>query len=173
VANRNLQIIINLKKPLWGTEDEADPKVFQKKIGAAAASGIGHFIFDWYWYEDAPFLNRALEQGYLGAANKNEVKFCLMWANHDWHNIMPARLHEKESPLVFRGSYDAAAFDKIIDYILTRYFTQSSYLMIDGCPYFSIYELKNLIAHRQDGRSGSCEDGIPALSRESLRKRFS
>jgi len=68
-----------------------------------------------------------------------------MWANHDWHNIMPARLHEKESPLVFRGSYDAAAFDKIIDYILTRYFTQSSYLMIDGCPYFSIYELKNLI----------------------------
>jgi hypothetical protein len=119
--------------------------VFQKKIRAAATAGIGHFIFDWYWYEDAPFLNRALEHGYLGAANRSDVKFCLMWANHDWYNLMPARLHEKEPPLTFRGSYDVAAFDRITDYILKRYFSQPGYLMIEGCPYFSIYELKNLI----------------------------
>jgi hypothetical protein len=126
-----------------GAEDEADSAVFQKKIAAAARSGIEHFIFD--WYDDAPFLNRALEQGYLASANKNDVKFCLMWANNDWYNLMPARLHEKEPQLTFSGIYDAAAFDRITDYILRKYIHHPSYLTIDGCPYFSIYELKNLI----------------------------
>ncbi len=50
--------------PQWGYEDEADPAVFARKIEAAADHGLDSFIFDWYWYENAPFLNRALEQGY-------------------------------------------------------------------------------------------------------------
>jgi hypothetical protein len=133
------------KKPTWGPEDESDPRVFQKKIEAAADSGITHFIFDWYWYEGAPFLNRGLESGYLGAPNKDRVKFCLMWANQDWYNLMPARLHETQPPLLYPGTYDATDFAKITDYIISRYFTQPSYLKIDGAPYFSIYELKHLI----------------------------
>ncbi len=126
-------------------EDESDPAVFGKKIHATAESGIGHFIFDWYCYEDAPFLNRALESGYLGAVNRDRLKFCLMWANHDWYNLMPARLRELQPPLIYNGTYDAAAFDKVSDYIISHYFTQSSYFTVDGAPYFSIYELKNLI----------------------------
>ncbi len=133
------------KKPVWGPEDESDPRVFQKKIEVAAVSGISNFIFDWYWYEDAPFLNRALESGYLKAANKDRVKFCLMWANHDWRNMAPTRFHEQTSPPLFPGVYSAAAFDKITDYIMSRYFSQPSYFKIDGAPYFSIYELKHLI----------------------------
>jgi hypothetical protein len=133
------------KKPVWGLEDESDSKVFQKKINAAAISGITHFIFDWYWYDSAPFLNRGLESGYLGAPNKDRVKFCLMWANHDWYNIAPARLHERQGTPLFPGVYDAAAFDKITDYIVSRYFQEPSYFKIDGAPYFSIYELNNLI----------------------------
>lgn len=148
------------KRPLWGMEDESNPMVFQKKIGAAAASGIGHFIFDWYWYEDAPFLNRALDEGYLGAPNSNRVKFCLMWANHDWYNLMPARLHEQQPPLLYHGTYDAAAFGKITDHIVSRYFMQPSYLKIDGAPYFSIYELKNLVQ-----RMGGLSTAREAISR--------
>jgi hypothetical protein len=133
------------KKPVWGAEDEADPQVFQKKIEAAAASGINHFIFDWYWYDGTPFLNRALESGYLHAPNNDRVKFCLMWANHDWYNLMPARLHDPQPPLTFPGVYDAAAFAAATNYIVSRYFKEPSYLKIDGAPYFSIYELKHLI----------------------------
>lgn len=133
------------KRPLWGMGDESDPNVFQKKIDAAASAGIGHFIFDWYWYEGAPFLNHALELGYLGAANRNRVKFCLMWANHDWYNLMPARWREQPQQLLYPGTYDAAEFARITDYIIARYFHEPSYLKIDGAPYFSIYELKPLI----------------------------
>src|SRR5208337_2419227 len=54
------------KTPLWGYEDESDPKVFERKIKAASSAGLSAFIFDWYWYNDGPFLQAALEQGYLG-----------------------------------------------------------------------------------------------------------
>lgn len=134
------------KKPAWGMEDESDPYVFQKKIDAAAASGIGHFIFDWYWYEGAPFLNRAVEQGYLRAANRNKIKFCLMWANHDWYNLMPAKLHEQKKTPLYAGIYDAAEFERVGDYIISKYLSEPSYLRIDGAPYLSIYELKNLVS---------------------------
>jgi hypothetical protein len=154
------------KKPLWGMEDESNPEVFQKKIAAAKSAAISYFIFDWYWYEDEPFLHRALESGYMHAANKDQVKFCLMWANHDWENIMPARLREKRSAYLapkvydYPGVYDAAAFDRVTDYIVSRYFTEPSYLKIDGAPYFSIYELRHLIE-----RMGGLETARPAMER--------
>jgi len=45
--------------PLWGYTDESDPKVMEEKIAAAADHGIDAFIFDWYCYDDGPFLDRA------------------------------------------------------------------------------------------------------------------
>ncbi len=42
--------------PLWGYLDEADPKVQEKKIDIALEYGVNTFIFDWYWYDDKPFL---------------------------------------------------------------------------------------------------------------------
>lgn len=35
--------------PLWGDEDESDPKVMAKKIEAATSHGIDGFIFDAYY----------------------------------------------------------------------------------------------------------------------------
>ena len=46
-------------KPLWGYENEADPKVVEKKIDAAVAHGVNVFIYDWYWYDGRPFLEDA------------------------------------------------------------------------------------------------------------------
>ena len=43
--------------PLWGYQDESDPVVMANKINAAADHGISAFIFDWYYYNDGPFLN--------------------------------------------------------------------------------------------------------------------
>src|SRR5690242_6329508 len=57
------------KVPLWGRHDESRPAVAAQQIAAAADHGITGFIYDWYWDEDGPFLNRALEQGFLQAGN--------------------------------------------------------------------------------------------------------
>lgn len=148
------------KRPVWGYEDEADSRVFEKKIAAAHAAGINHFIFDWYWYDGRPFLERALEKGYLQAQNKADVRFCLMWANHDWIDLMPARLHDQNRLPIYKGSYSAANFEVVTDYIISHYFRDSSYFLVDGAPYFSIYLLKQLI-----DRMGGIEVAKPALAR--------
>jgi hypothetical protein len=136
------------KVPLWGYEDEADPAVFARKIDAAADHGIGAFIFDWYAYEDGLFLERALHEGYLGAPNNSRVKFGLMWANHDWLDIFPARADRTHSQqtLHYPGAVSLEAFVRITDGVIARYFGHPSYWRIDGAPYFSIYDLDRLVA---------------------------
>jgi hypothetical protein len=120
------------------------------KISAAADHGLTHFLFDWYWYDGAPFLNRALERGFLKAANNQRLRFALMWANHDWLELFPAKLRVKP-PLLYPGAVSRDTFEKITDYVVREYFTQPSYWKIDGCPYFSIYELYRLV----DGLGGA------------------
>jgi hypothetical protein len=132
------------KKPLWGYTDESDPRVFAGKIDAAADHGLTHFIFDWYWYNDGPFLERGLERGYLAAPNNQRLRFCLMWANHDWVDIHPAK-RGVPAPLLYPGAITRETFEKMTDYIVSRYFQHPSYWSIDGCPYFSVYELYRLV----------------------------
>lgn len=44
------------KVPAWGYEDEADPQGMDRNIDAAANHGIDSFVFDWYWYNEGPYL---------------------------------------------------------------------------------------------------------------------
>lgn len=131
--------------PLWGYEDEADPAVMARKIAAASSHGLTAFIFDWYWYDGRPFLERALEHGFMTASNRSLLQFALMWANHDWLNIHPWKRSTGSTPLE-SGAADAEAFETATDYVIERYFNHPSYLTIDGCPYFSIYDLTTLVA---------------------------
>ncbi|HEX2950443.1 MAG TPA: glycoside hydrolase family 99-like domain-containing protein [Armatimonadota bacterium] len=132
------------KVPLWGYEDEADPAVFAKKIDAAADHGITHFLFDWYWYDGEPYRQRCLEEGFLGAPNKDRLQFAIMWANHDRFDLHPAKLHN-EPKLWNRGAISKDGFDKMTDYIIEKYFSQPEHKKVDGCPLFCIYELQNFI----------------------------
>ncbi len=132
------------KIPLWGYEDEADPALMAKKIDAAADHGLNHFLFDWYWYDDGPYLNRALDEGFLNAPNNERLEFALMWANHDWIDIHPAKLSGPKNVLC-PGAITRETFDKIVEVVIEKYFSHPSYLKIDGCPYFSIYELMTLM----------------------------
>ncbi len=134
--------------PLWGYEDEADPQVMAKKIDAAADHGINAFIFDWYWYNDGPYLQRGLEEGFLNAPNNDRLKFSLMWANHDWLDIHPLKRSKKpfeEAQLLYPGAVTPETFETIIDHCIKNYFRHPSYWKLDGCPYFSIYELTKLM----------------------------
>ncbi len=133
--------------PVWGYEDESDPAVMAKKIDAAADHGIDTFIFDWYWYNDGPFLERGLEQGFLAAPNRQRMQFSLMWANHDWVDIHPAKVTATlaEGRVLYPGAVTRQTFDTLTDYVIERYFTQPTYWRLDRCPYFSIYELHKLL----------------------------
>ena len=146
------------KVPLWGYTDEANPVQMAQKIDAAADHGIDAFIFDWYWYNNKPFLQRGLENGFLGAANNSRLKFSLMWANHDYPDVFPSRLANR-TPTIYPGGVTRKMFDDAIDYIIAKYFKHSSYWLIDGSPYFSIYDIGRLI----DGLGGK-EQTQAALS---------
>lgn len=130
--------------PLWGYEDESDPKVMAKKIKAAADSHISSFIFDWYWYNDGPFLDGALNRGFLEAENSMDLKFALMWANHDWVDIHPAT-RQGDYPILYPGVVNREAFDTMCDTVIEKYFSRPNYWRVDGGLYFSIYMPTNLV----------------------------
>ena len=133
------------KVPLWGYQDESDPQVMAQKIAAAADHGIDAFIFDWYHYDDGPFLDRPIDEGFLKATNNHRIKFAFMWANHDWiKNLFPYKKGDPQTVL-YPGKVTPANFDKICDHVIQDYFSHPSYWKIDGKPYFSFYDLSQLL----------------------------
>ena len=121
-----------------------------QKIDAAADYGIDSFIFDWYWYDNGPYLERCLEDGYLKALNNKRIKFSVMWCNHDAGGKRTGRY----------GAVKPETFEKMTDYVVKNYFSHPSYWKIDGCPYFSIYQLFNLVK-----TFGGEQETIKALER--------
>ena len=146
------------RKPLWGYVNEADPYVMEMQINAAADHGINVFIYDWYWYDRAPFLENCLNDGYLKAKNNDRVRFYLMWANHNvpyiW-DIRNSHVDIWEKP-VWYGALDRSEFEIIANRLIEKYFSHPSYYRIDGKPVFSIYDLKNLL-HGLGGIEKTCE----------------
>jgi hypothetical protein len=132
------------KVPLWGYLDESKAETAAKQIEAAADHGIDAFIYDWYYYENGPFLNRALEEGFLKAPNNDRLRFSLMWANHDWNNIFPFKRSARHS-LLQSGRTPEPTFEEATQRMIDRYFGHPSYWRVGGGLYVSIYELMNLI----------------------------
>ena len=134
------------RKPLWGYQDEADPEVMEMQIEEAVSHGVNTFIYDWYWYDNRPFLENCLNDGFLKAKNNGKMKFYIMWANHDatygWDyrtsGLMP-------DTTVWRGAVTEEQFRIIGKRWITQYFTRENYYCIDGKPVVSIYDLENFI----------------------------
>ena len=158
--------------PLRGFLDEKQPEVMADNIKLAASHGIKTFIFDWYYYNDGPFLNRALEEGFFQAENPWDFKFCTMWANHDWLNIHPCS-RVRGNTLLYEGKVSRQTFEKIARRHVDHYFSRPDYFTIDGNPYFSVYELNKLLdsfgsvaetkAALSDFRSACKSAGLPGL----------
>lgn len=126
--------------PLWGYENEADPATMRKKIACAWQHGLDAFIFDWYFYADGLFLQRALEQGFMPVADGSTLRFALMWANHNWNDIHPWAAGTPIRTL-YPGRLDDASFERLCDLLVDRYFPHPAYWRLDGKCYFSIYNL--------------------------------
>ena len=134
------------RKPVWGYTNEADPRDVAQKIDAAVSHGVNVFIYDWYWYEGRPFLEDALDKGFLGAPNNGKMKFFIMWANHDvdecWDNTVADK---SRNGFKWRGTVDDKTFDKLCDRWIAKYFTRANYYRIQGKPVLMVYDTVNLI----------------------------
>jgi len=134
------------KVPLWGYEPDDDPQVMEKWIDAATDHGVNVFIFDWYWFDEGPFLESSLNNGFLKAKNRDKMQFYLMWANHDVRrNYWNVHKFTDDTSIMWEGAVDRENFEIIVDRIIQNYFSQPNYFKIDGCPVYSVFSIYNLI----------------------------
>ncbi len=133
------------RQPVWGYVNEADPYVMEMEIQAAYDHGVNVFIYDWYWYDDRPFLENCLNDGYLKARNNDLVKFYIMWANHHANHMWNVDLSsEMGSEMIWSGAADFEKFKRLVDRWI-GYFKHPSYYKIDGKPVFMIYTVKHFV----------------------------
>lgn len=125
--------------PLWGYYDESDPAWAAKEIDLAAAYGVDAWMIDWYWHQGTQFYHEQLEQGFLKADNRSKLKFAVMWANHDWKNVYPARSPDEAATLLPQ-IHTLADFENVLNYCAEHYFSQPNYLRIDGAPIFALFD---------------------------------
>lgn len=134
------------KQPLWGYELDDDPKVMEKWIEAATAHGVNAFIFDWYWYDEGPYLESCINNGFLKASNNEKMQFYIMWANHDVkRNYWNVHKFKDDDSILWDASVDWDNFRTIVDRVIKQYFHKPNYLKFNGAPVFSVFSLNKFI----------------------------
>ncbi|MGO1671177.1 MAG: glycosyltransferase WbsX family protein [Sphingobacterium sp.] len=134
------------KVPLWGYELDNDPQVMEKWIDAATDHGVNVFIFDWYWYDEGPYLESSLNDGFLKASNNEKMQFYVMWANHDVaRNYWNVHRYQDDKSQLWNGAVDWDNYKIIVDRIITQYFSRPNYYKIDGNPVFSVFSIGELL----------------------------
>ena len=133
------------RTPLWGYEDESDPKVFAKKIQAAYDYGINGFIFDFYWFKEfGPYRIDAINNGFLKAENNELVEFSIMWPNHDPIYVHPTSYRNTNTSLTW-GGIDPQLMYEVTQYCIDNYFCKPNYQRVDGKMYFGLWNLTRFV----------------------------
>jgi hypothetical protein len=134
------------RQPLWGYELDNDPKVVEKWINVASDHGVNVFVYDWYWYEGGPFLESALNDGFLKAKNNEKMQFYIMWANHDVkYNYWNYHRYKDNTDILWNARVDWKNYRIIVDRIIRQYFKRPNYFKINGEPVFSIFSVPKLL----------------------------
>ncbi len=110
------------RTPVLGYYREGEPEVADWHIKWMADHGINFIIYDWYWMNGARSLEHGLHKGFFNASLRNNMKFCLLWANHN-------------AP----GSASEADLINVTKYWLDNYFLRPEYYKIDGKPVIVIF----------------------------------
>jgi len=126
-------------QPTWGYFDESDPKWSEREIDLAVEHGIDVFLYDWYWYSGVRNMEEALEQGFLQAANRDRMKFALMWANHDRRDQFCPDI-AKERTVWLPSRHSPHDLERVLDYCCEHYFRQANYWRVDGRLFFSVFQ---------------------------------
>jgi hypothetical protein len=131
-------------KPSWGCFDESDPKWSEREIDLAAEHGIDVFLFDWYWYSGVKNMEEALEQGFLRAANRDRMKFALMWANHDRRDQFCPEFGQ-ERTVWLPSRHSPRDLERVMDYCVEHYFRQPNYWRVEGRLFFSVFQATRFV----------------------------
>jgi hypothetical protein len=132
------------KIPSRGYVDDADPRQAADTIELARSHGLDFFLYSWHWFEDGPFLARALEEGFLEAPNAADLPIAISWANQDWDNLFPAKRHEGRTILA-PGSVSHASFREATDRVI-GYMRRPQYHRVAGGAYFNVFDPLELVA---------------------------
>ena len=157
------------RQPLWGYELDNDPEVIERWIDVAVDHGVNVFIYDWYWYEEGPYLESALNDGFLKAKNNHKMQFYIMWANHDVkHNYWNYHRYGDDDSILWDAKVDWENYKIIVDRVINQYFKQPNYFKINGEPLFSVFSIDKLM----ESFGGSAEETRKALDyfREEVKK---
>lgn len=157
------------RQPLWGYELDNDPKVVEKWIDLATNHGVNVFVYDWYWYDEGPFLESALNDGFLKARNNEKMQFYIMWANHDVkYNYWNVHRYKDNTEILWDAKVDWKNYQIIVDRIINQYFKRPNYFKINGEPVFSIFSVPKLL----ESFGGSIEEARTALNyfRDEVKK---
>jgi hypothetical protein len=158
------------RKPLWGYMNEADPAVMEMQINQATRHGVNVFIYDWYWFDRRPFLENCLNDGFLKAPNNTDMKFYLMWANHNANALWDRRLSGSDcaSTVIWSGKINRQDFEEMAERLVAKYFGFENYYRIDGKPVFMLYDVRNFI-HGM-GSLEAAADALAWLRQLAVRK---
>ncbi|MCP5528746.1 MAG: glycoside hydrolase family 99-like domain-containing protein, partial [Verrucomicrobiales bacterium] len=110
------------RKPVLGWYREGDPEVADWHIKWAVEHGITFFAYDWYWSQGTRQLEQALHDGYFKARYRHQLKFCLLWANHN--------------PPGTSSLDDCLAVTR---YWIENYFRRPEHLTFDGKPVMILF----------------------------------
>jgi len=157
------------RQPLWGYEMDNDPQVMEKWIDVATDHGVNIFVFDWYWYDGGPFLESALNDGFLKAKNNSKMQFYIMWANHDVkHNYWNVHKYKDDTSILWNAVVNWDNYKIIVERVIKQYFSQPNYFKIDGCPVFSVFSVDKLL----ESFGGDVNEARKALDyfREEVKK---
>jgi hypothetical protein len=157
------------RQPLWGYEMDNDPKVVEKWIDTATDHGVNVFIYDWYWYEEGPYLESAQNEGFLKAKNNFKMQFYIMWANHDVKfNYWNVHRYKDNTNILWDAKVDWKNYKIIVDRVIKQYFKRPNYLKINGQPVFSIFSVDKLL----ESFGGNLEETRKALDyfRDEVKK---
>lgn len=154
------------RKPLWGYVNEADSHVMEMQIECAVKYGVNTFIYDWYWYDNRPFLENCLNDGFLKAKNNKDMKFYLMWANHDATHLWDKRNSKDLSTVIWSGVVTSEIFSDICDRTIEKYFKLDNYYCIDDCPVYMIFDLDHFI--RSFGTTEKCRKAILEFRKKTI-----
>lgn len=155
------------RQPVWGYVNEANADVMQMQIDCAVSHGVNVFIYDWYWYDNRPYLENCLNDGFLKAKNNDEMKFYLMWANHDVTHLWDIRNSSYVDEVIWAGAVTPEIYKGIVDRWINKYFSHPSYYKIDGKPVLMIYDPSNFV--KTFGNVENAKKGIEYLREQAVK----
>ena len=115
------------RRPLLGYYKEGDPQVADWQIKWMVEHGVTFVVYDWYWSAGGRSLEHAIHQGFFNSKYHDQIKFCLLWANHN-----------------AAGTSSAEDMVNVTNYWLDNYFARPDYYKVDGKPVVVIFSPNRL-----------------------------